>query len=120
MLEDVGQWEVKQDAVRVFCEEGTFLFGQLGKGEMRSLLSRSAKECFGEAVGFELCTAKRLNDSRTKDPGGREREGGKARPSPSLVEEAENDQTVKAALEVFHGTIRDVKLFGPDGGEEEA
>ena len=119
LLEDVAKWEVNQDAVRIFCEEGTFLFDQLGKREMRTLLSRRARECFGEAIRFEVCTAKRVNDSQARSPGASDKEEGKARPSLSAVQEAQKDRTVKAALEVFHGTIKDVKLFGPDGGEEE-
>ncbi len=103
LLEDVARWEVNEDTVKVFCEEGTFLFDQLGNKETRTRLSRSAGDCFGEAVRFELCSAKGLNDS-------------KATPSPSALDEAQNDQTVKTALEVFHGTIKDVKLFGPKGG----
>ncbi len=104
LLEDVARWEVNEDTVKVFCEEGTFLFDQLGNKETRTRLSRSAGDCFGEAVRFELCSAKGLNDS-------------KATPSPSALDEAQNDQTVKTALEVFHGTIKDVKLFGSDKGE---
>ncbi len=103
LLEDVARWEVNEDTVKVFCEEGTFLFDQLGNKETRTRLSRSAGDCFGEAVRFELCSAKGLNDS-------------KATPSPSALDEAQNDQTVKTALEVFHGPIKDVKLFGPKGG----
>ena len=113
LLEDVGQWEVNEDAVKVFCEKGTFLFNQLDSQEIETLLSQSARDCFGEAVRFELCVAKGLNDSP-------EERGAKAQPSPSAVDEARNDQTVKTALEVFHGTIKDVKLFGSDTGEEEA
>ncbi len=107
LLEDVGQWEVNEDAVKVFCEKGTFLFDQLGSQEMETLLSKSARDCFGEAVRFELCVAKGLNVS-------------KATPSPSDFDEARNDQTVKTALEVFHGTSKDAKPFGSDTGEEEA
>ena len=120
LLEDVGQWEVNEDAVKVFCEKGTFLFDQLDSREIQTLLSKSAGDCFGEAVRFELCVAKGLNDSKAKPSGKPEQGGAKARPSPSAVDEARNDQTVKTALEVFHGTIKDVKLFGSDTGEEEA
>ena len=120
LLEDVGQWEVNEDAVKVFCEKGTFLFDQLGSREIGTLLSKSAGDCFGEAVRFELCEAKGLSDSKAKPSGKQEEGGAKAQPSPSAVDEARNDQTVKTALEVFHGTIKDVKLFGSDTGEEEA
>ena len=120
LLEDVGQWEVNEDAVKVFCEKGTFLFDQLGSQEIETLLSKSARDCFGEAVRFELCVAKGLNDSKAKPSREPEEGGAKAQPSPSAVDEARNDQTVKTALEVFHGTIKDVKLFGSDTGEEEA
>ncbi len=119
LLEDIKQWEVNENAVRVFCEEGTFLSDQLGTKEMQTLLSNSARECFGEAVRFELCSVKKHNDSRAKRPGKLDREGGKAPPSPSVIEEMQSDRTVKAALEVFHGTIKDVKLFGSERGEEE-
>jgi DNA polymerase-3 subunit gamma/tau len=120
LLEDVGQWEVNEDAVKVFCEKGTFLFDQLGSQEIETLLSKSARDCFGEAVRFELCVAKGLNDSKAKPSGEKEAGGAKTQPSPSAVDEARNDQTVKTALEVFHGTIKDVKLFSSDTGEEEA
>jgi len=119
LLEDVGQWEVNEDAVKVFCEKGTFLFDQLGTQETRTLLSKSARDCFGEAVRFEVCVAKGLNDSKAKPSGNPEQGEAKALSSPSAVDEARNDQTVKTALEVFHGTIKDVKLFGSDTGEEE-
>ena len=120
LLEDVGQWEVKEDAVKVFCEKGTFLYDQLGSREVTDLLSQSAKDCFGESVRFELCVAKGLNDKKAKPSGGTKERRAKAGHSSSAVEEARQDQTVKTALEVFHGTIKDVKLFGSDTGEEEA
>jgi len=119
LLEDVGQWEVNEDAVKVFCEKGTFLFDQLGSQETRTLLSKSARDCFGEAVQFEICTAKGLNDSKAKPPGKPEEGGAKAQPSTPAVDEARTDQTVKTALEVFHGTIKDVKLFSSDKDESE-
>jgi DNA polymerase-3 subunit gamma/tau len=119
LLEDVGRWEVNEDAVKVFCDKGTFLFDQLGSQETKALLSKSARDCFGEAVQFEICTAKGLNDSKAKPPGKPEEGGAKAQPSPPAVDEARNDQTVKTALEVFHGTIKDVKLFSSDTGDSE-
>jgi hypothetical protein len=119
LLEDVGQWEVNEDAVKVFCEKGTFLFDQLNSQEMETLLSKSARDCFGEAVRFELCVAKGLNDSNAKPSGIPEEGGAKAQASPSAVDEARRDQTVRTALEVFHGTIKDVKLFGSDTGDNE-
>jgi DNA polymerase-3 subunit gamma/tau len=120
LLEDVGQWEVNEDAVKVFCEKGTFLFDQLGSQETKTLLSKSVRDCFGEAVRFELCPAKPLNDSKARPSGAPEEGEAKARPSRTAVDEARNDQTVKTALEVFHAKIKDVKLFGSDTGEEEA
>jgi hypothetical protein len=118
LLEDVRQWEVNEDAVKVFCKKGTFLFDQLDSREIETLLSKSARDCFGEAVRFELCVAKGLNDSKAKPSGKPEEGGAKAQPSPSAVDEAQNDQTVKTALEVFHGTIKDVKLFGSENSED--
>jgi DNA polymerase-3 subunit gamma/tau len=119
LLEDVGQWEVNEDADKVFSEKGTFLFDQLGSQEVRTLLSKSASDCFGDAVRFEVCVAKGLNASEAKPSGEKEAGGAKTQPSPSAVDEAQNDQTVKTALEVFHGTIKDVKLFGSEKGESE-
>jgi DNA polymerase-3 subunit gamma/tau len=118
LLDDVGHWEVKEDAVKVFCEKGTFLFDQFDSQETKTLLSKSARECFGEAVRFEVCVAKGLKDSKATPSGEQEAGGAKARPSPSEVDEARNDQTVKTALEVFHGTIKDVKLFGSENSED--
>ncbi len=119
LLEDVGRWEVNEDAVKVFCDKGTFLFDQLGSQETKTLLSKSARDCFGEAVQFEICTAKGLNASKAKPPGKPQEGGAKAQPSPPAVDEARNDETVKTALEVFHGTIKDVKLFSSDTGDKE-
>jgi hypothetical protein len=119
LLEDAGQWEVDEGTVKVFCEKGTFLFDQLDSQETRTILSRSARACFGEAVRFELCAAEGLNDSKAKPSGSKDARGAKAQPSPSAVDEAKNDQTVKTALEVFHGTIKDVRLFDSDTGDKE-
>jgi DNA polymerase-3 subunit gamma/tau len=119
LLEDLDQWEVNESAIKVFCEKGSFLYDQLGTPEMRSQLSRSASDCFGGAVRFELCPKEKLNDSKAQPSSIQGEEGTKTRQSPPAVEEAQNDQAVKTALEVFHGTIKDVKLFGSDKGEKE-
>jgi hypothetical protein len=119
LLEDVEQWEVTDKAVKVFCQEGTFLFDQLKNRDMRTLLTKSAKDCFGDALQFEVHKAKALNDAKAKPPAAEEQESKAAQPPPSAVEEAQNDPAVKTALEVFHGTIKDVKLFGSDKGETE-
>jgi hypothetical protein len=117
LLEDADQWEVSANAVKVFCEKGSFLYDQLGHPETRTRLSRSARECFGDLVGFELWPAERLNDKQTAPLG--EPEEKETQPTPSPVEEAQNDQVVKTALEVFHGTIKDVKMFGPEKADGE-
>jgi DNA polymerase-3 subunit gamma/tau len=119
LLEDVDQWELNEDAVKVFCEKGSFLYEQLGTPAMRTQLSRSAIDCFGGTIRFELCTKERLNDSKAQTSGRKKEEETRARQSPPAVEEAQDDRAVKTALEVFHGTIKDVKLFGADQGEEE-
>jgi DNA polymerase-3 subunit gamma/tau len=119
LLEDVDQWEVNESAVKVFCEKGSFLYDQLGTPEMRTQLSRSASDCFGGTVRFELCAKEKLNDSKARPSHLQEEEATQAWQSPSAVEEAENNLAVKTALEVFHGTIKDVKLFGSDKVEED-
>jgi DNA polymerase-3 subunit gamma/tau len=119
LLEDVDQWEVNESAVKVFCEKGSFLYNQLGTQEMRTQLSRSASDCFGGAVRFELCPKEKLNDSKAVPSSAQEKEANRPRPSPPAIEEAQDNQAVKTALEVFHGTIKDVKLFGTDRVEEE-
>jgi DNA polymerase-3 subunit gamma/tau len=119
LLEDVDQWEVNEDAVKVFCEKGSFLYDQLGTPAMRTQLSRSASDCFGGAVRFELCPKEKLNDSKAQPSSKKEKDETKARQSPPAIEEAQDSRAVKTALEVFHGTIKDVKLFGSDKREEE-
>jgi DNA polymerase-3 subunit gamma/tau len=119
LLDDVDQWEVNESAVKVFCEKGSFLYDQLGTTEMGRQLSRSASDCFGGTVRFELCPKEKLNDSKAQPMRVEEEEETQAPQSPPAVEEAQNNLAVKTALEVFHGTIKDVKLFGPDKGEEE-
>jgi DNA polymerase-3 subunit gamma/tau len=117
LLQDVGKWDLSEDSLKVFCEEGSFLHDQLGNREMKALLAKSARECFGEKVRFQLCAAKGLNDVKAKPP-----EHGGAQAGPSRrhpIEEAQEDETVRAALEVFHGTIKDVKLFGSEKDEKE-
>jgi DNA polymerase-3 subunit gamma/tau len=119
LLEDVDRFEVNEKAVKVFCEKGSFLYDQLGNAEMRTQLSRSARDCFGGSMRFELYPAEGLNDSKAQ-PSGKQGSGDQeARPTPSAVEEAQKDLAVKTAIEVFHGTIKDVKLFGSDTAEEE-
>ena len=118
LLEDVERWEVTADAVKVFCEEGTFLSDQLGSREVKEALSGCARDCFGGPVRFEVCAAKGLNDSRTKPSGQRKKEEKGGKPLHAVVGEAENDQAVQRAIEIFHGTIKDVKLFGSDRGDK--
>ncbi len=119
LLEDVEQWEVTEKAVKVFCEDGTFLFDQFRSKETKALLSKSARDCFGEAQRFEVCKTKGLNDSKAKPQAKKEQVETAPPSAPSAVAEAEEDQAVKTALEVFHGTIKDVKLFGSESGENE-
>jgi hypothetical protein len=119
LLEDVGQFEVNEKAVKVFCEKGSFLYDQLGSQEMRTQLARSVRDCFGDSMRFELHPSEGLNDSKAQAPGKREAGPPEAQPTPSAIQEAQNDQAVKTALEVFHGTIKDVKLFGSDKAEKE-
>ncbi len=120
LLEDLEQWEVTEKAVKVFCEEGTFVFDKLKNRETRALLSKSVRDCFGEGLQFEVCKAKGLNNEKAKAPGRENRREAAARTAPSAIAEAEEAPAVKDALEVFHGTIKDVKLFGPDTDEEDS
>jgi DNA polymerase-3 subunit gamma/tau len=119
LLEDVGQWEVNEKAVKVFCDEGSFLFDQLGSRDTRALLTRSARSCFGDGARFELCKGKGLNDAKAKPSAHKSRKGTVAGSSPIAVEGVQDSQAVKTALEVFHGTIKDVKRFGSEKDEEE-
>ena len=119
LLEDVAGWRVDETAVKVFCKKGSFLYDQLESPEMRTQLSRSARDCFGASVGFELCPAEGLNDSKEQPPGKEEDEAPRVRPSPAVLEEAHSSTAVKTALEVFHGTIKDVKLFDSEEEQEE-
>jgi DNA polymerase-3 subunit gamma/tau len=117
LLQGVAKWEVSQDSLKVFCEDGSFLHDRLGDRDTQAVFEKSARECFGEKMRFRLCAAKGLNDEKAKPP---EPEGTQAGPSRQLaIEEAREDQTVRAALEVFHGTILDVKLFGSEKDEKE-
>lgn len=109
MLEDVQRWEVTEEAVKVFCEEDSFLCSQLGSRETRETLSGHARECFGGQVRFEICAVKGPKDSRAKNP---------LHAVPSAAAEEEADPAVKTAMEIFHGTIKDVRLFESDKGNE--
>jgi hypothetical protein len=119
MLEDVTKWEVNEEAVKVFCEKNSFLFQQLGSPETKTLLSRSARDCFGDSVIFELWPAEGLNNTSTEPPNREESDAADASPTSSAIEEARDSKAVKTALDVFHGTIKEVKLFGSDTGDKE-
>jgi DNA polymerase-3 subunit gamma/tau len=119
LLEEVDRWEVDSDAVKVFCEEGSFLYDQLRQPEMRMQLLQSARDCFGPSVGFDLLPTERPDDSNEQPSIKQGTRETTAVPSPSAFEEVRNEQAVKTALELFHGTIKEVKVFGDVGGEEE-
>jgi len=112
LLEDVQGWEVTRDSITAHCEEGSFLYEKLRQQDVRELLTRIGRECFSPTSMFRV---RPLEEQAA--PSG---EGAAADPEQAVtprpgdapdLDRVRGNPAVKDALDLFHGTITEVKLF---------
>ena len=121
MLENVISWELGQDTLKVFCPEGSFLYEKLKQREVTDFLSRIVKDYFGNEREFLPCPVK-ANEKPATSP-----DPLRAVPDNNQSDSEDTDQAadpvreetmipaVSEALEVFGGTITEVKRVEREG-----
>jgi DNA polymerase III gamma/tau subunit len=119
-LESVLSWEVAPDAVKVYCPEGSFHYHRLRQPDVTEFLTKIAKRCFGDEKVFLACPVPQEGRHPTvSTPEGETPHSStvideSAKQTSSTEEEGTMSPAVKAALEVFGGTITEVKRLYPD------
>ena len=115
-LENVISWELSPHALKVFCAEGSFMYEKLRQPDVKELLTRYVKEYFGDDRVFLACPAAATDPMQSTSsadkvaiPGNESSAQTSEQALPSDEEEAKMIPAVKAAIEVFGGTITEVK-----------
>ena len=119
LLEDVSRWEIDQKFVKAFCEEGSFLYEKLRQPDVKNLLTRIAQEVLSPSIVFKVCSQDEPESvPAPPDTEGRIQEDTSAAKAPPKTEQVRSDPVVKEAMDLFHGTITEVKHLKDEENEE--
>jgi len=112
LLEDVARWEIRENSVKAYCEEGSFVYQKLRQMDVTELLSRVAGECFSGTVAFHACPFQQEEGEVRAPPSDQGSPSLPVEPAevdPPPGDEIKNDPTVQETLELFRGEITEVK-----------
>ncbi|MEW6439971.1 MAG: hypothetical protein AB1640_03470, partial [bacterium] len=122
LIELVERWELSSSAITARCAAGSFVFDQLRQPDVQALLTRTARERFGPCVAFEIRPSAQeqgpashspATPSKEEAPGARGQEPTACAKTLPPEEEVRNNPRLQTALELFRGTITELKVLGP-------
>jgi len=111
LLEDVSVWDFSREFITAYCEQGCFLYEKLRQPEAMELLTRIGRECFSSTARFRVRPLGERpgsppGDAAPDQPPGKQTPGtGKS----AAMDEMRGNPAVQDALDLFHGTITEVK-----------